>query len=454
MGRKKKKPSKPWCWYCNREFDDEKILIQHQKAKHFKCHTCHKKLYTGPGLAIHCMQVHKETIDKIPNALPNRNNVDIEIYGMEGIPEADLRQHEKSKGNGEYVSSTDSVPPKPSIIPKVPILSAPVTAGTAVLPMPMPTAGASGVPYLPPGMVPPGVMPYAASGHPHPRFPHLMHPVGMPPGPHHHPPLPPGFPIGAHPPPPPPGIPHHPLMQNPTQPPPSMPSTTVALAVLPQPPPLPTQPTTSAAEIPKPLFPSVLVTQSQLTAPALATSTSTTATGTTSTSTTVVNKIVTTTATSRIIHPEEDLSLEELRAKIPRYRHLNLEQYFHSQSTSLSTSSSTSTSTTTSQPIPIQTQPSYPQTSIAPPQIHPSINVQSIPANPSMLYPPPPPIPTSLAGGLPSQPVLPPPPPPPIRYQMPVPPPPPLPMVPTSQYLPPPPPLPAPTSQNFHRTAY
>lgn len=47
--------------YCNRDFDDEKILIQHQKAKHFKCHICHKKLYTGPGLAIHCMQVSEVT---------------------------------------------------------------------------------------------------------------------------------------------------------------------------------------------------------------------------------------------------------------------------------------------------------------------------------------------------------------------------------------------------------
>lgn len=47
--------------YCNRDFDDEKILIQHQKAKHFKCHICHKKLYTGPGLAIHCMQVRKRS---------------------------------------------------------------------------------------------------------------------------------------------------------------------------------------------------------------------------------------------------------------------------------------------------------------------------------------------------------------------------------------------------------
>lgn len=87
MGRKKKKQLKPWCWYCNRDFDDEKILIQHQKAKHFKCHICHKKLYTGPGLAIHCMQVHKETIDAVPNAIPGRTDIELEIYGMEGIPE-------------------------------------------------------------------------------------------------------------------------------------------------------------------------------------------------------------------------------------------------------------------------------------------------------------------------------------------------------------------------------
>ena len=34
MGKKKKKEIvKPWCYYCDRVFDDEKILIQHQKAK-------------------------------------------------------------------------------------------------------------------------------------------------------------------------------------------------------------------------------------------------------------------------------------------------------------------------------------------------------------------------------------------------------------------------------------
>ena len=43
------------------------------------------------------MQVHKETIDKVPNSLPSRNNIEIEIYGMEGIPDDDLKEHERQK---------------------------------------------------------------------------------------------------------------------------------------------------------------------------------------------------------------------------------------------------------------------------------------------------------------------------------------------------------------------
>ncbi|KAJ0711568.1 putative transcription factor interactor and regulator LIM family [Helianthus annuus] len=65
MGKKKKRVSSDvWCYYCDREFDDEKILVQHQKAKHFKCHVCHKKLSTAGGMAIHVLQVHKETVSK------------------------------------------------------------------------------------------------------------------------------------------------------------------------------------------------------------------------------------------------------------------------------------------------------------------------------------------------------------------------------------------------------
>ncbi|KAG6522876.1 hypothetical protein ZIOFF_020031 [Zingiber officinale] len=93
MGKKKKRPSKVWCYYCDREFDDEKILVQHQKAKHFKCHVCQKKLSTAGGMAIHVLQVHKETVAKVPNAKPDRDSTDIEIYGMQGIPPDILAAH-------------------------------------------------------------------------------------------------------------------------------------------------------------------------------------------------------------------------------------------------------------------------------------------------------------------------------------------------------------------------
>lgn len=54
MGRKERakresKSIKPWCYYCEREFDDEKTLVGHQRAKHFKCHICHKRLNTIGG---------------------------------------------------------------------------------------------------------------------------------------------------------------------------------------------------------------------------------------------------------------------------------------------------------------------------------------------------------------------------------------------------------------------
>ncbi|XP_042381687.1 protein SUPPRESSOR OF FRI 4-like isoform X3 [Zingiber officinale] len=93
MGKKKKRPSKVWCYYCDREFDDEKILVQHQKAKHFKCHVCQKKLSTAGGMAIHVLQVHKEAVTKVPNAMADRDSTDIEIYGMQGIPPDILAAH-------------------------------------------------------------------------------------------------------------------------------------------------------------------------------------------------------------------------------------------------------------------------------------------------------------------------------------------------------------------------
>lgn len=41
--------ARPWCYYCERDFDDLKILIHHQKAKHFKCERCARRLNTAGG---------------------------------------------------------------------------------------------------------------------------------------------------------------------------------------------------------------------------------------------------------------------------------------------------------------------------------------------------------------------------------------------------------------------
>ena len=56
------------------------------------------------------MQVHKDTIDKVPNSLPNRGNIEIEIYGMEGIPPEDLKEHERQKGGKKNIISQIMLP--------------------------------------------------------------------------------------------------------------------------------------------------------------------------------------------------------------------------------------------------------------------------------------------------------------------------------------------------------
>ncbi|XP_074605615.1 bub3 interacting GLEBS and Zinc finger domain protein isoform X2 [Brevipalpus obovatus] len=289
MGRKKKKPMKPW--YCNREFDDEKILIQHQKAKHFKCPTCHKKLYTGPGMAIHCIQVHKETIDKIPNALPNRNSVDIEIYGMEGIPEADLREHERQKGSADGSFASQSIGPS--------VMGAKMPPSLAVNSAAMAAVATGMIPPQAVGLnVASGVPPYMLSGYlPTPPYPP---PVGVSPAavgsvnPYN---LPAGY--AAIPP----------------------PSFITPQQLASAPPPMPG----IASQPNQPLFPSVnsvggdAGTSNVVGAdfkPLTPTTTSATISKPAST-------VASSGATSKIVHPEEDISLEELRARQSKYISLN-----------------------------------------------------------------------------------------------------------------------------------
>lgn len=53
------------------------------------------------------MQVHKEKIDKVPNSIPNRSNIEIEIVGMDGIPPEDLKDHETQSTDSNLDSEDD-----------------------------------------------------------------------------------------------------------------------------------------------------------------------------------------------------------------------------------------------------------------------------------------------------------------------------------------------------------
>ncbi|GAM38225.1 hypothetical protein TCE0_033r08782 [Talaromyces pinophilus] len=109
--------ARPWCYYCERDFDDLKILISHQKAKHFKCERCGRRLNTAGGLSVHMSQVHKEQLSEVDNALPNRSSLDIEIFGMEGVPEDVIQAHNQrvltqfQQAEAERRAATGNPPP-------------------------------------------------------------------------------------------------------------------------------------------------------------------------------------------------------------------------------------------------------------------------------------------------------------------------------------------------------
>jgi hypothetical protein len=88
MGRKKRTvvALKPFCYYCDKEFNNEIILHQHQKARHFNCTKCRKRFSTAPALDTHVLQVHKEKLNRVPNAKAGRDLFDISVYGMDGVP--------------------------------------------------------------------------------------------------------------------------------------------------------------------------------------------------------------------------------------------------------------------------------------------------------------------------------------------------------------------------------
>jgi hypothetical protein len=239
------------------------------------------------------MQVHKETIDKIPNALPNRNNVDIEIYGMEGIPDADIKEHERSKGL-EYKPQTESKPSSSVSTPVAPMIPIP---GVGSAPIP----GVMSMPSMPFGL-PQNPQQFATFAANMAAVHHSSHPsLG---------------PFGAAVPPPPSLLPTHTLMNRVL--PPGMPN--------------------------KPLFPSVSSTSSANQSSVVGTdfrplgyntnsgpnnafmTSHANPNNATVSASAIISRpassamIGTTSGTTRIVHPEEDISLEELRARQMKYK--------------------------------------------------------------------------------------------------------------------------------------
>lgn len=52
-------------------------------------------------------QVHKENLSTVENALPNRQGLDIEIFGMEGIPEDVVQQHNQRIVQNFYAAQAE-----------------------------------------------------------------------------------------------------------------------------------------------------------------------------------------------------------------------------------------------------------------------------------------------------------------------------------------------------------
>jgi len=112
MGRKKPqqwgsaKPAfEPFCYYCDREFEDEKVLMQHQRFKHFRCAICNRKPDTAPGVVVHMLQVHKESLDKVPNSLEDREKLNVKILGMYGVPTMAIMSRAKGTDLEDLINS-------------------------------------------------------------------------------------------------------------------------------------------------------------------------------------------------------------------------------------------------------------------------------------------------------------------------------------------------------------
>lgn len=194
--KKKKKRYVVFCYYCDRHFDNEKVLIEHQRGKHFKCPICHRRLSSARGMMIHVFQVHKESIDAVPHSKKGRDSFELEIFGMVGVPQ-ELVQERLVKIYGEPAAKKQKIthvsqPGPPVIIPGMPgrgMFAPPPQQNQQPPPMmgrgmPPPQFGMPPQGFMPnqPGMPPPHMMQQFGG----PPQPGMMRPGGPPMGPPQH----------------------------------------------------------------------------------------------------------------------------------------------------------------------------------------------------------------------------------------------------------------------------
>ncbi|KAM0788591.1 hypothetical protein ACM66B_001713 [Microbotryomycetes sp. NB124-2] len=302
---KKQVKDQAWCWYCDRTFEDQAVLLQHQKAKHFRCPHCPRRLNTAGGLAVHVDQVHKLGVDKIENAIPGRDTFDIEIYGMEGIPAADLAEWKKKQA-AELGTDGQENKPKRAKWPSKPLSRQELRQQLAVhralmtgQPLPVPPPAAGGAPLNGAQMLPPPPMPFGSAPPNMPMPPPgFMPPPGMP-----FPPPGMAFPPGM---PPPPGMPF--------PPPPGM-----------LPPGIPPPPGAFSAPFPgAPVPASAAPGTSPFPPPQAAAVPPSGANATPSTPPRVIEKMpssaVTPKAGTLLVYGDNDVSMEEKRARLAQYR--------------------------------------------------------------------------------------------------------------------------------------
>jgi len=189
MGRKRKKAElKPFCFFCDRAFADEGVLIAHQKTVHFKCLECKKRLTGLQALIQHSLGVHKLEVKTIPGARPDRDTVQYNILGMAGVPQelVDQKQAEqnadkRAKNNEGGVADGGDEEEGEVDEAQGPAAAAAGAdaAAAAAMPPPPPPPGAYPAPAYPGAYPPYGGYPgaYGAGGHPNPYAPRAPQPI-------------------------------------------------------------------------------------------------------------------------------------------------------------------------------------------------------------------------------------------------------------------------------------